>query len=438
VANVLLVGGGAREHAIGWALVKNPSVRLYTAAQNHNPGLYRISTGYLQTAETDVPGVVAWAKQQRIDLAVMGMESPLEAGMVDALEAEGIPAVGPCKSAARIETSKSYMRGLMQRHNIAAQAGYAYFTDAGMAREYLRGTDENFALKPDGLTGGTGVRIMGEHFTTRDEAVDYARRVLSERIGGGGLVIEELLTGHEFTLQCFVDGTTLRPMPMARDYKRAYDGDKGPNTGSMGSYSIAGGLLPYVGQHDRDAALAVLRDIAVAMLEEGDRYRGIMYGQFMLTPAGIRLIEVNARFGDPEAMNVLTLLDSDLYEVCLAMVEGRLAETDLRFKDAATVCVYVTPRGYGENAETGTELQIDEAAIAAQGVIPFYAKVDEIDGRILTTRSRAIGLLALADTVAEARQRVSAALGSISGPFHARTDIGLEAEAASSVGSPGS
>ncbi len=177
--NVLLVGGGAREHAIGWALVKNPNVSLFTAALNHNPGLFRISKGYLQTAETDVPGIVTWAKQQRIDLAVMGMESPLEVGMVDALEAEGIPTVGPRQSAARIETSKSYMRGLMQRHDIAAQAGYAYFTDAGMASEYLRGTTENFALKPDGLTGGTGVRIMGEHFATRDEAVEYARRVLS-------------------------------------------------------------------------------------------------------------------------------------------------------------------------------------------------------------------------------------------------------------------
>lgn len=432
--NVLLVGGGAREHAIGWALVKNPGVTLFTAAQNHNPGLFRISAGYLQTPETDVPGIVAWAKQRRIDLAVMGMESPLEVGMVDALEAESIPAVGPRRSAARIETSKSYMRGLMQRHNIAAQAGYAYFTDAGLASEYLRHTTENFALKPDGLTGGTGVRIMGEHFSSRDDAVEYARRVLSDHIGGdGGLVIEELLVGHEFTLQCFVDGTTLRPMPMARDYKRAFDGDKGPNTGSMGSYSIAGGLLPYVGRSDRDEALAVLRDIAAAMQSEGDAYRGIMYGQFMLTQDGIRLIEINARFGDPEAINVLTLLDSDLYEICLAMVQGRLADADVRFKDAATVCVYVTPRGYGENAEAGAELHIDEAAIAALDVIPFYAKVDEVDGRILTTRSRAIGLLGLAGSVSEARQHVSAALKAITGPYHARSDIGLEAEAASSV-----
>ncbi len=432
--NVLLVGGGAREHAIGWALVKNPSVTLFTAALNHNPGLHRISRDYLQTAETDVPGIVAWAKQHKIELAVMGMESPLEAGMVDALESQGVPCVGPRRSAARIETSKSYMRALMQRHNIAAQAGYAYFTDPVPATEYLRGTTENFALKPDGLTGGTGVRIMGEHFATRDEAIDYARRVLAERIGGeGGLVVEALLAGSEFTLQCFVDGTILRPMPMARDYKRAFDGDKGPNTGSMGSYSIAGGLLPHVGQSDRDEALSVLRDIAAAMQSEGDSFRGIMYGQFMLTENGVRLIEINARFGDPEAINVLTLLDSDLYEICRAMVEGRLAEADVRFKDAATVCVYVTPRGYGENTEAGAELHIDEAAITAQGVIPFYAKVDEVDGRILTTRSRAVGLLGLAASVSEARRRVNAALEAIGGQYHARSDIGLEAEAPSSV-----
>ena len=432
--NVLLVGGGAREHAIGWALVKNPTVRLFTAAANHNPGLFRISAGYLQTAETDVTGIVAWARGQAIDLAVMGMESPLEAGMVDALDAEGIPAVGPRKSAARIETSKSYMRGLMERHHIGAQAEYHYFTDAGMASEFLRSTSENFALKPDGLTGGTGVRIMGEHFDSRDDAVEYARRVLSEHIGGeGGLVIEELLVGHEFTLLCFADGTTLRPMPMARDYKRAYDGDHGPNTGSMGSYSIAGGLLPYVGQAERDEALSVMRDITAAMQSEGDPYRGIMYGQFMLTQKSVRLIEINARFGDPEAINVLTLLDSDFYEICRAMVAGRLPEADVRFKDAATVCVYVTPRGYGENAEAGAELRLDEDAIAAQGVIPFFAKVDEVDGRILTTRSRAIGLLALADSVAEARLQVAEALKAISGPYHARSDIGLEAEAASSV-----
>ena len=434
MANVLLVGGGAREHAIGWALVKNPAATLFTAAANRNPGLQRISKGYLQTAETDVVAIVDWAKQESIDLAFMGMESPLEAGMVDALEAVGIPTVGPRKSAARIETSKSYMRDLMQRHGIPSQAGYAYFTDPGLASEYLRSTTENFALKPDGLTGGTGVRLMGEHFTNRDDAVEYARRVLSERIGGqGGLVIEELLIGHEFTLQCFVDGTTLKPMPMARDYKRAFDGDQGPNTGSMGSYSIAGGLLPFVGQTDRDAALAVLYDIAAAMQEEGDAFRGIMYGQFMLTSDGVRLIEINARFGDPEAINVLTLLDTDLYEICRAMVEGRLPEIDIRFKDSATVCVYVTPRGYGVEAEAGAELQIDEAAIAAQGVIPFFAKVDEVDGRILTTRSRAIGLLGTAAGVAEARSHVAAALQAISGPYHSRSDIGLEAEAASSI-----
>lgn len=435
--NVLLVGGGAREHAIGWALVKNPSVTLFTAAHNHNPGLYRISAGYLQTEEADVAGIVEWARRQSIGLAVMGMESPLEAGLVDALEAVGIPSVGPRQSAARLETSKSYTRDLMRRHEVPAQAGYHYFKDANAAAAFLADTTENFALKPDGLTGGTGVRIMGEHFASREEAIDYARKVISDQVGGsGGLVVEELLVGHEFTLQCFVDGTTLRPMPMARDYKRAFDGDKGPNTGSMGSYSIAGGLLPFVGQAERDEALAVLQAIVAAMQSEDNSYRGIMYGQFMLTSNGIRLIEINARFGDPEAINVLTLLDSDFYDICRAMVEGRLADADVRFKDAATVCVYVTPKGYGENPEVGAELHIDEAAIAAAGVIPFYAKVDEVEGRILTTRSRAIGLLALAGSVSEARRRVNTALKSISGPYHARTDIGLEAEAASSVSNP--
>jgi len=153
----------------------------------------------------------------------------------------------------------------------------------------------------------------------------------------------------------------------------------------------------------------------------------------MLTASGVRLIEINARFGDPEAINVLALLDSDLYEICRAMVEGRLAEAEVRFKEAATVCVYVTPRGYGEDPQAGAQLRLDEAAIAAQGVIPFFAKVDEVDGRILTTRSRSIGLLALAASVGEARLHVAAALKAISGPYHARNDIGLEAEAASSI-----
>jgi phosphoribosylamine--glycine ligase len=423
--NVLLLGGGAREHAIGAALCRSAATRLFVVSANVNPGLKALAVDLARLGERDGAAVVEWARGRGVELAVVGPEDPLEAGVPEALEAAGIPTVGPSRDAARPETSKLYTRELMRRYGIAGRVEYEHFADPDALERFLRSTDREFALKPVGLTGGKGVQVMGVQLDGVEAAVAYGRSVIEQRIGGdAGIVVEERLIGEEFTLQAFVDGETIVPMPLVQDFKRAYEGDRGPNTGSMGSYSQPDGLLPFLGADGRDEALRVMREIVAALRSERIVYRGIMYGQFMLTARGIRLVEINARFGDPEAINVLALLQTDLVDICTAITRGRLGEIAVEFAHEATVCKYVTPPGYPEQPRSGVAIEIDERAIADLGVQIFFARVDG-DGRsVRTTTSRAVALVARAPSIAEAEAAVERALEHIHGEFHVRHDIG--------------
>src|ERR1035437_6928799 len=287
---VLLVGGGAREHALGEAITASGRVQLLTVANNSNPGLQRLSEQSKRHAESDAEWVANWAKEQAVDLAVIGGEEPLGAGVADALEAAGIPTVGPRQAAAQLETSKLFTRELMERHAIPGRVEFRFFADPELLERFLVNTDKQFALKPVGLTSGKGVKVMGVQLASVQEAIDYGRSVIHDRIGGSaGIVVEERLVGEEFSLQAFVDGETIVPMPLVRDYKLAYEGDTGPNTGSMGSYSQPDGLLPYVTASDRDRALETLHRVIRALRADGIPYRGINYGQFMMTVEGPRL-----------------------------------------------------------------------------------------------------------------------------------------------------
>ncbi|HET6454277.1 MAG TPA: phosphoribosylamine--glycine ligase [Armatimonadota bacterium] len=423
----LLLGGGAREHAIGETICRSGSVELFTLASNHNPGLYKLSRKYHILSERDVDGIADWAVEQDIDFAVIGLEDPLDVGLPDTLAGRGIPTVGPTQEAARLETSKRFLRDLMQRHDIAGQVEYRYFDRVDEVKDFLLHKDADYALKPVGLTAGKGVKVMGVQLASAEEAVSYARSVIEQRIGGApGLIIEERLIGEEFTLQAFVDGKSIVPMPLVKDFKLAYEGDRGPNTGSMGSYSQADGLLPFVSKQTYETALQILDEIVSALDAEGIVYKGIMYGQFCMTERGPKLIEINARFGDPEAINVLPLLQTDFVEICQAIISGTLTMLDVRFAPKATVCKYVTPPRYPTRPKVGVPLHLDRTAIEALGVKIYFAKVN--DGKeadtVLTTTSRSIALVGIGGSVAEAEAMAEEALNHVHGDHHVRHDIG--------------
>ncbi|MGQ9582249.1 MAG: phosphoribosylamine--glycine ligase [Thermoplasmatota archaeon] len=422
---VLLVGGGAREHAIARALVEG-GAELYAVMKNRNPGIMRAAKDHLLASETDIEKVALYAKMRGVELAVVGPEAPLEAGVTEALEAAGVRCASPSRAASRIETSKEFMRSLMERHGLPGRVEHEVLTSAAAVREFLRDYPKGVAVKPVGLTGGKGVRVTGDQLLTREDAIAYATEVLEKKVGGEArVVIEEKLEGEEFTLQAFSDGKRVVPMPAVQDHKRAYEGDTGPNTGGMGSYSQEDHLLPFMTRREYEEGVRIIQGIIDALASEGAPFRGPIYGQFMLTREGPKVIEVNARFGDPEAMNVLALLETNLLEACEAMASGELSGARVAFAKKATVCKYVVPKGYGTEPHAGSELLVDERGAERDGARLYFASVNEKEpGRVLTTTSRAIGVLGAGSTIEEAEAICEAALGRIKGDFFVRHDIG--------------
>lgn len=301
----------------------------------------------------------------------------------------------------------------MERHGIAGCPEYRVCRDPEEARRFIESYDGDLAVKPIGLTGGKGVRIMGEHVDVAG-AVEYAREI------GGSVVLEERLVGEEFTLQAFVDGEHLIPMPLVQDHKRAYEGDVGPNTGGMGSYSLADHMLPFVSRSDYEKALRIMTDTVAAMRAEGTPYRGILYGQFMNTREGPKVIEFNARFGDPEAMNVLSLLESDFAGIVGHIIEGDLASSHVRFANKATVCKYLVPEGYPEAPRANEPLTLGDYGDA----LLYYASVEEQNGTLHTLTSRTLAFVGRGKTLEEAEAIAEKAASSVSGSVFHRRDIG--------------
>lgn len=428
-AKVLLVGGGAREHAIASALTASPQrPRLYAVLANRNPGILHLAARHLLVKETEVERIVAWAGEHAVALAVIGPEAPLEAGLTDALQAAGVRVAAPTRAAARIETDKAWMRALMARHELAGQIRHVVAASEAEARRAIDAFHGRVALKPIGLTGGKGVQVQGDHFHDLDGAMRYVRHVLTERIGGAAaLVVEEKAAGEEFTLQAFCDGTRLVATPAVQDHKRLLPNDEGPNTGGMGAYSQGDHLLPFLTQSEFEEALAILQGIVDALRAEGHEYRGPIYGQFIITPDGPKVIEVNARFGDPEAMNVLAILESDGLDIVTAMADGDLPRARVRFAELATVVKYVVPEGYGSQPRSGVPVHIDRPALDEAGARLYYAAVNEKDGVVETTTSRALAVLGTGDTLSEANQVCEDGLKAIASEHvFVRHDIGTK------------
>ncbi len=418
MTRVLLVGNGAREHAIAAALHR-AGVEILARMNRNNPGIARLSA---EVSLGPLDDFASFPDLTGVDYAIIGPEAPLAAGVVDYLEEHGVPCVGPRREPAKIETSKVFARSLLERIIPRANPMFGVVRDLGTVPALIEEIGlENIVVKPDGLTGGKGVKIFGEHLSSHDDVIGYTEQLLKTH---EAVVIEEKLQGTEFTVQVFVDGTHIEPMPLVRDFKRAYDGDTGPNTGSMGSYSQADHSLSYLSESDINEALEIMRATVRGIQHEtGLPYRGILYGQFMKTEDAIKVIEYNARYGDPEAMNVLALLKTSMDDICRSIIEGKVIRPE--FESLATVCVYVVPEGYpGSNAAKDAEIKIQNDVDSHI----YYASVYEKDGRVYTTGSRALGVLATGATVAEAREAAYRDVKKISGRIRYRTDIAKDIE----------
>ena len=419
---ILVIGTGAREHAICQALYEEADI--YSIMSNHNPGIARISQ-FKVGSEMDIEGVKKYAQDQKVDLAIIGPEAPLEHGIVDSLQDIGVPCVGPTQQAARIETDKAFMRELFANYNIPGSIAFGTFDTVEDAAAFIDDFGEDVVVKPVGLTGGKGVKIVGEHLKDSEDAKNYVKEIIDNKIGGhASVVIEERLIGEEFTVQALVDGDHLIPMPAAQDHPHAYEGDKGPITGGMGSYSDKNGLLPFMDSKDYDAAVEVMEKTIDALKKEGSPYKGVLYGQFMLCHDGPKLVEYNARFGDPEAMNVLPLLETSMVDLCQGVVDGNLKKA--KFNPQATVCKYLVPNGYPDSGKAGQPISVDEEKIKDEGAMVFYAAVNQKDGNILTTGSRALGLVSLADSIEEAEKQCERATQYVQGDLYHRSDVGTE------------
>ncbi len=413
MTKVLLIGSSAREHAIATALTRS-DVEIHAHMDRKNPGIAKLCKEFTigsTTKTKKLPSLFGF------DYAIIGPEAPLDKGVSDFITSQGVPCIAPSKAAALIETSKSFARIVIDQTTPKANPKFQVARSLDDLRRFEKKIGmENMVVKPNGLTGGKGVKIFGEHLNSRDELERYAIDLLHAT---GVVVLEEKLQGIEFTLQSFSDGNHLEFMPLVRDYKRAYDGDKGPNTGSMGSYSTPNHGLPYVTPEDLEVAKAIMDATLIGIKRKaGSEYKGILYGQFMKTDSGIKVIEFNARFGDPEAMNVLSVLSTSMNEICQGIIDGNLGQ--VQFENKATVCVYVVPEGYpGPDVVKDSPLDLSVATTAEL----YHASVYEKDGQILTTGSRAIGVLGKADTVAQAREIAYSNASRIKGEVRFRSDI---------------
>ena len=425
---ILVVGGGAREHAICDAVIRSKNAELYSIMSNLNPGIKSIAKKFLKEKETNINKVVDFAKTQDIDYVIVGPEAPLQEGIVNELEKNGIKTCSPTKEAARIETDKEWMRNLLKKHNIPGQLKYETFTDINKAKKYIEKLNHEVAIKPIGLTGGKGVKVSGDHFKNIDQAMVYVKEVIENKIGGQKKVlIEEKAIGEEFTLQAFSDGKTILPLHAVQDHKRLLPNDDGPNTGGMGSYSCENGLLPFLTKSDYEEGAGILQKIIEALDSEDCSYIGPIYGQFMLTINGPKIIEINARFGDPEAMNVLPLLQTDFVEICKAMIQGNLNQIKLKMNKKSTVCKYVVPEGYGTKSLSGVKILVNETDIYNTGSQLFYASVNKENDFVTTTTSRSLAVVGIAKTIEKAHNICEEALKHIqSDHIFIRHDIGTQ------------
>lgn len=395
---VLVIGGGGREHAIVDALSRSNQVeKIFCAPGNAGIAAQAECVGI---KDTDVEGLLSFAKQNAVDLTVVGPEASLAAGVVDRFREEGLRIFGHTRAATRIESSKEFAKVIMEKYDIPT-ASYRSFSDYGEALEYVKGRPFPAVLKYDGLAAGKGVVIAAD-----PEEADSALKdmLVGESFGKGKVVVEDYLEGPEFSFMCFVDGRRVYPMPLSQDHKRAFDGDKGPNTGGMGAYTG----LPFISDEERAFALKnVLQKTADAMVEEGLPLSGVLYGGLMKTAQGIKVIEFNSRFGDPETEVVLPLLDSDIFDIFEAVAEGREA-LPLKWSDDVTMGVVMASKGYPGSYEKGFGITVPSGASI------YHMGTALKNGELVTAGGRVLMCVARAKNILEAKESAYKTVGAVS------------------------
>jgi phosphoribosylamine--glycine ligase len=414
---VLLLGGGAREHAIGWKLSQSPHLTELLAAPG-NPGLARIGS-MVPSVDIEDPGAVAaLAVAERIDLVVVGPEAPLAAGVVDALVAKGIPTFGPDRAGAQLEASKVFAKDVMRRAGVPTGASTG-FTDVTAAADFLSGMDGPYVVKANGLAAGKGVLVTDD----LTEAQTWARVCLEGHFGEAGktIVIDEHLSGDEVSVFAICDGETALPLDPARDYKRLRDADQGPNTGGMGCYSPPADLPDDL---VATALETVINPVLHTMADLGIRYRGFLYAGLMLTAAGMRVLEFNCRMGDPETQVLLPRLEHDLLELLDDGARGTLPSSPIRWSERAAVDVVLAAPGYPEAPERGAAITGFDTAETDPDVIVFHAGTRQTDAGLVTAGGRVLNVVGLGDTVPAARAAAYRGVGALHFPgMQYRSDI---------------
>jgi phosphoribosylamine--glycine ligase len=418
--HVLIVGSGGREHALAWKIAQSPLLTRLSAAPG-NPGIEALGR-CVPIDPLDSAGLINHCRREKVDFVVVGPEAPLAAGLVDALDAAGLASFGPTQAAAQVETSKAFTKALCAEAGIPT-AAHRQFTKAGEAKAYLKRLPAPYVVKADGLAAGKGVVVAA----TQGEAERAIDMMLGGGLGAAGasLIIEEFLDGDEVSFFALCDGRNVLPFGAAQDHKRAFDGDKGPNTGGMGAYSPAPTFTESLAA---ETLARIVRPAIERLAARGTPYRGVLFAGLMLTGDGPKLIEFNARFGDPECQALLVRLKSDLLPALIATRDGGLNRVAIEWHQGAAIAVVLAARGYPGAPEKGFAIGALEAAAEVEAVTLFHAGTARENGKLVAAGGRVLNVCARGGTLAEARERAYAAIDRIDWPhgFY-RRDIGWRA-----------